>query len=154
MVGKISEQTLRAWLRSVWAKGSRKDELGLRWIEPASGSTVGDPDVLVPLGGKLVPVELKLGRIGPGDIVAPVGVRPAQRRYHNQARRSGIATAYLVAVPDEWDSFDVYLVSGTFENEFQPGNLLVSVGEKVNAKIDCGSFLVKLQKALMSFYGD
>lgn len=151
---KISEQTLRTWLRSVWAKNADKAALGLRWIEPASGSTVGDPDVLVPLGGKLVPVELKLGRVGSGGVVVPVSVRPAQRRYHNQARRSGIATAYLVAVPDEWDVFDVYLVSGTFETELNPGNVVVSIGERVNAKIDSKRFLSKLDEALRKFYED
>lgn len=152
-MAKFLEKNLRDWLRAVWAKSPRRGELGLRWIEPAFGSTVGDPDVLVPLGGRLVPVELKLGRLVPGGSVVPVGVRPAQRRYHHQARKAGIDTAYLVAVvDDEGDYFDVHFVPGDYENRLNPPHAVVSFAEKREPKVNSCLFLTKLEAALAKFY--
>lgn len=56
-------------------------------IEPRQGGDVGVSDVMVPVDGRLVPVELKLwvgGRVSE--------IRPSQKVWHRQAREAGLVT--------------------------------------------------------------
>jgi hypothetical protein len=87
-----SEKALRGWLK--------RQEVGhLVWVEPASGSTVGAPDVMVFKGrGEVVFLELKLGRYKRNGQVN-FDVRPVQRTQLRRLRDMGMEVGILVGVP-------------------------------------------------------
>jgi hypothetical protein len=84
------EKALRVALREAWGKKGP----GLTWVEPGRGGTIGCPDVLVPVGNALVGLELKVGRIVNGRIVAKV--RPNQLAWHLDMWRNGVVSGFLV----------------------------------------------------------
>lgn len=61
-----------------------KQQAGERvfWIEQASGGTVGVPDAMVIVGDRLIPFELKAGKVDLKENVFEwkVTIRPSQKR--------------------------------------------------------------------------
>jgi hypothetical protein len=77
---KMSELQFKRWFVAAWGGW-------LVRIEPRMGGDVGVSDVMVPIDGILVPVELKLlvdGRVSE--------IRPSQKVWHRQAAEVGLAT--------------------------------------------------------------
>lgn len=90
-----SEKELRRWLAARWPR----EAAPLTWVEPRSGGTFGAPDVFLPIEGRLVGVELKVGRAeAKGDRWrVRIKVRPAQKLWHSSMARKGIESWFLVA---------------------------------------------------------
>lgn len=88
----MKEVDVRAWLRKSWGGKSPR----LTWIEPRSGSTAGAPDVLVPIGERLAPVELKVGAFREGRLA--VKVRPEQYAWHYDCLAGGVRSYFLVGL--------------------------------------------------------
>lgn len=131
----VSENDLRKWLASVWERGKR--DIGVQWIEPAAGSSVGFPDALLPVWPSLLPVELKIAHRTPFDTFQ-CHVRPVQRRFHLLMREANMFSAFLIAEGDK-QSFNVWASHNTIEpwnNNAEPGEILVASKQTTNATID------------------
>lgn len=83
------EKDLRKWLRA------ELPENQIKWIEPARGSSIGFPDVVISKGTMSWPVELKHWKFSTKGLMCKM--RPAQIRYHIMAHRNGQRTAILFA---------------------------------------------------------
>lgn len=130
----LLESDLRLWLKNVWARGKRG--VGLNWIEPAKGSSVGFPDVLIPVWPTLLPVELKVTKKNNDNYVCIV--RPVQRRFHSMMRALNFASFYLLAVGEK-DKFDVWIAHNSFspwENNKTPGNVLIASSQNRKGSVD------------------
>lgn len=71
-------------------------------VEPGRGSDTGAADLLVLVGQRIVPIELKLGHIHPDGRVTlhSPGIRPAQVQWHwSLAQASG----FSLLAAGEWD---------------------------------------------------
>lgn len=89
----MTEKDLRRLLRESAAKAAAYP---LTWVEPGLGGSFGAPDVLVPYGALLFPLELKIGsrtRTGTFNL----HLRPAQISWHRRMASSGIMSAVLAA---------------------------------------------------------
>lgn len=106
----LLESDLREWLRNTWGKGGH----GLDWIEPTRGSSVGVPDVMIPVYPRLIPVELKINRQRKNSRWFTTPVRPAQIRYHQSLMEDRFISAFLIA-NGERDCFDVWAMPGFVE---------------------------------------
>jgi hypothetical protein len=82
-------------------------------IQPAHGSTMGFPDLLLfdPAVGHL-PVELKLGHHPQTNLIRTSDLRPAQIRWHKGIAQHGGFSAILIGVPDGKGSATIYAVNG------------------------------------------
>lgn len=75
-------------------------------LEPRSGSTMGYPDVLVLVGDRFLPIEMKIGeRVG--WTIVPREIRPVQIAWHENLWRAGGISMVLVGYQDEygWQGF-------------------------------------------------
>lgn len=100
---KYLESELRNLVRSIWG-------LAAEWTEPTYGSSVGVPDVALPLGNGRVPVELKVGTLAKA---VRFKARPAQRRWHVLARERGERSLFLIAARG-W----LFVLNGAYINEY------------------------------------
>lgn len=73
-------------LRVMLANSSKFPPSTVVFVEPVAGLPVGQPDVLVAVGGNYVPVELKQNEYRPELL------RPAQRKWHMEAYVNRIPT--------------------------------------------------------------
>lgn len=87
-----SEKQAREWFADWYKRGDSKGKPGLTWIEFALGGSPGAPDVLVPVGGKLVACELKVGEFRGSDGALLVKFRPAQINWHSDMAAGGVKT--------------------------------------------------------------
>jgi len=103
------EKELREIIRIAWPKLGPWAEP--HWVEPARGSTVGLPDVELPLTPRvMLPVELKIGQLaGLPNLNAPaamldrkfnVKLRPSQIRYHTMNEDVGRRSAVFAWIAD------------------------------------------------------
>ena len=130
----VSENHLRKWLANVWKRGDA--DIGLQWIEPAAGSSIGFPDVLCPVWPSLLPVELKVAKRNAFDAFT-CDVRPVQKRFHLMMERQNMFAAFLIATGDK-ESFDVWLCHAAFhpwENNATPGETLIAGNQTTNATV-------------------
>jgi len=157
----VLESELRAWLKSVW----NKKGLGLQWIEPAKGSSVGFPDVLIPFAGKLIPLELKAckrdARTNDNFIMNDTkegysfscDVRPAQKRFHLLAQSENLLSGFLVSKGSK-TSFDVWLSTNRFrpwdKNQF-PGEIKIAANQTRKASINRDVFLSFLTELMENY---
>jgi len=91
-VGEMTESEFKQWFRKQW----------LGWVEsyePRRGSGVGIPDLQIVAGGRIVPIELKIGTIKDG-VLYPREVRPVQIAWHRKLNDAGIASILLIGVYD------------------------------------------------------
>lgn len=107
VINSVAESDLRSWVRKTWGKGGH----GLDWVEPTAGSSVGVPDVMIPIFPRLVPAELKVNRQSYKSRNFLTPVRPAQIRYHQSMADSGLMSVYVVA-HGEKDDFSVWITPG------------------------------------------
>jgi hypothetical protein len=157
----ILESELRAWLKSSW----NKKGLGLQWIEPAKGSSVGFPDVLIPVSGNLIPFELKackrdatkkdnlvLNDTNEGYAFS-CEVRPAQKRFHLLAQSENIFSGYLIACGSK-TSFDVWLSTNRFRpwnrNNF-PGEIKIATNQTRKSSLNRDVFLDYLVEMIENY---
>lgn len=143
----VKENDLRVWLKGAWAKGEK--DLGLQWIEPAIGSSVGFPDVLMPVWPAFIPVELKVSERNKAGAFA-CEVRPVQRRFHLFARKSNYFTCFLIA-EGERNAFNVWLAHNSFspwENNEQAGECLIASKQTINATISRVTIVHELMKLM------
>lgn len=92
-----SETHAREWFTDWWKRGARGGKPGLTWIEFALGGSPGAPDVLVPIEGKLVACELKLGEFRGTDGAMLVKFRPSQINWHTEMAAGGVKTYAFIA---------------------------------------------------------
>lgn len=97
------ERDFKKWLNSTY-------DGTLTFIEPAHGSSIGVPDVDMPVDEKTLPIELKIGHKKKMGGIG-VSIRPSQMRYHILSNERGQKTIILVAVGTK-SKFDVYLFDG------------------------------------------
>jgi hypothetical protein len=104
---KVVETSFQRWLARRWGR------IWHSYIEPASGSTIGTPDVMVLLPGQclVLPVELKMTVCMREDRLKPHYLRPAQIQWHDGLARRGGLTCLLLAEP---------LIDGGFRCWVQP----------------------------------
>ena len=152
----VLENNLRQWLRSVW----KKSGIGLQWIEPAKGSSVGFPDVLVPIDGMFAPLELKSCK--KDNLILNdtkerysfhCDVRPSQKRFHLLAQNENIFSGFLVANGTE-RSFDVWLSSNDFhawEKHEKPGQILIAANQTKSASINRVDFCDILREMMQNY---
>lgn len=90
-------------------------------IEPAGGSSVGFPDLLLfhPSIGML-PVELKVGTLKHG-IIEPRELRPAQIRWHKSFFRHGGLSAIIVGAEDEDGEVMIGITNGKHAEDLNEG---------------------------------
>jgi hypothetical protein len=89
----MSEQKFKSWLRKHW-------DGWFESYEPRKGSGIGIADVQVVVDGRIVPLELKIGKFVNG-LLCPEEVRPAQINWHRELNAAGIHSFFLVGVPDK-----------------------------------------------------
>jgi len=110
----LTESDFKKWFRKHWSG----------WIEsyePRRGSGVGIPDIQVVVGGRIVPIELKIGTIKDG-VLYPREVRPAQIVWHKKLNDAGVGSILLIGVYDlVADDFDACLVDGTYMKNWRNG---------------------------------
>lgn len=85
----MTELAFKRWFVEAWGEW-------LVRIEPGRGGDVGVSDLMVPVDGRLVPVELKIfvdGKIS--------DVRPSQKVWHRQAAGVGLVTLLAVGKKEE-----------------------------------------------------
>ena len=131
----ILESDLRSWLRNVWRRG--RADLGLQWIEPAKGSSIGFPDVLIPIAPFLVPVELKIATQNADKTYSSI-VRPAQRRFHLLMKKQNMFSCYLSAFGTK-ENFDVWLSHNScdvWDRKENAGETRIAESQKISATID------------------
>lgn len=88
----MTESEFKQWFRKQWAG----------WVEsyePRRGSGIGIPDLQIVAGGRIVPIELKVGIIKDG-VLYPREVRPVQIAWHRKLNEWGIASVLLIGVYD------------------------------------------------------
>lgn len=139
----VSENDLRKWLSSVWKHGEK--DLGIQWIEPAAGSSVGFPDALLPVWPCLLPVELKVSKKNAFDHFQ-CEVRPVQRRFHLLMEKQNLFSCFLIAEGSR-ESFDVWLSHNSFypwENQKFPGEKLIALKQTINANLSRINFIHEL----------
>ena len=66
----MKEKQLRKIVKDIFEAGSNS-HLGLQWVEPSQGASVGMPDLYWPYKGQLIGIELKVW-------TGKVYLRPAQ----------------------------------------------------------------------------
>lgn len=153
----VLENNLRQWLRSVW----KKSGIGLQWIEPAKGSSVGFPDVLIPIAGMFAPLELKVCNkenntndyLEEKPFLFSCDVRPSQKRFHLLAQNERIFSGFLVAEGSE-RSFDVWLSSNefhTWEKHEKPGQVLIASNQTKSASIIRADFCEILLEMMQNY---
>lgn len=118
---KSRESNLRSWLKSVWGDG-------LSWIEPSRGSSVGVSDVLLPVDGHLVPVELKVWQKGRDGSVRSK-MRPSQIRFHKKCERQGVLSGILILT-----DYNVYWLPGSKYDQTQEMKMVNMLGQVEGAK--------------------
>lgn len=110
----MTESEFKKWFRKQW----------LGWVEsyePRRGSGIGIPDLQIVAGGRIVPIELKVGAIK-NDILYPREVRPAQIVWHRKLNDAGIASILLIGVYDlAADDFVACAVDAKHINNWRHG---------------------------------
>jgi hypothetical protein len=153
----VLEKDLRAWLRNVWSNG--KTCAALNWIEPASGSSIGFPDVLIPVWPVLIPCELKIAKRSAKNKYFSL-VRPVQCRFHLMMKAHDFFSCFLVAY-GERNCFDVYVSHNSFafaDHNETPGELLLATKQSASKTmpktefIDALKSLLKAHKQFVSEY--
>jgi hypothetical protein len=132
-MAKLTENDLRRWLRNAWARG--KADVGIQWIEPTRGSSIGVPDSLLPIYPALVPAELKLSKKVGSQYVTTV--RQAQRRFHLMMNKQGMFSCYILA-HGEQNNFEVWLAHNSFpawERHDLPGEFVIASGQTLTKTI-------------------
>jgi hypothetical protein len=127
----VCENDLRAWLKCVWKRG--ESDLGIQWVEPAKGSSVGFPDALLPIWPTLVPVELKVAKQNCFDAFS-CEVRPVQRRFHLLMEKQDLFSCFLIAEGSK-NNFSVWLSHNShypWENKANAGETLIATNQKTN----------------------
>ena len=124
-MASVSENDLRAWLKCVWKRG--ESDIGVQWVEPAKGSSVGFPDALLPIWPALIPVELKVSHKNAFDAFT-CEVRPVQRRFHLMMEKQNLFSCFLIAEGSK-NNFSVWLS----HNSVYPWNNSANAGEKLIA---------------------
>lgn len=94
----MTESEFKRWVRKNW-KG------WLSSYEPRKGGTVGVADLQVVVKKRLVPIELKVGRIinhltRKEPIIELSRVRPVQLEWHRGLQREGINTFFMIGIGD------------------------------------------------------
>ncbi len=133
MNANLTEKDLRHWLRCVWSRGN--SDIGIQWVEPTSGSSVGFPDALLPVWPALLPVELKLSKFAAGKYSSDV--RPVQRRFHLLMNNRDMFSCFMIAVGDK-KSFDVWLAHNSrpvWEKNDHPGEVLIAKNQTASGTI-------------------
>ena len=111
----MKEKQLRKIVKDIFEAGSNS-HLGLQWVEPSQGSSVGMPDVYWPYRGQLIGVELKVFK----DRMC---LRPAQYAYHYNSWRDGIPSFVLAACVNCEGEYDVILFNGMEIRDYNKYNL-------------------------------
>jgi len=88
----MRENEFKKWFRQQW-KGLVDS------YEPRKGGSVGVADLQVVFQERLIPVELKMGKIV-GDKLIVDKIRPAQIQWHEKIGCWNVLTVFLVAVGD------------------------------------------------------
>ena len=112
MKDTITETSLISMIVSLWEGWADR-------IEPASGSSVGFPDlVLFDKAVGSIPFEVKVGFEKTLGVISPVGdgMRPAQIRWHAMFAREGGVSGVLIGNPD-----GIYIVPGRDANLINHG---------------------------------
>ena len=89
----VNESEFKRWVRSNW----------FGWIEsyePRRGTGVGIPDLQLFVAGRLVPCELKVGKID-GDILFVNEIRADQAGWHHRFNKAGGSSIFLIGVGDK-----------------------------------------------------
>ncbi len=90
-------------------------------IEPAGGSTVGFPDLLLfDKSFGILPVELKLGDMKHG-VIEPRELRPAQLRWHKSFFMHGGLSAIIVGAEDEDGEITIGIANGKDAEDLNEG---------------------------------
>jgi hypothetical protein len=92
----MSELAFKRWFVEAW-------DGWLVRIEPGRGGDVGVSDLMVPVDGRLIPVELKVFVGGQMS-----EVRPSQKVWHRQAAKEGLVTLLAVGEKERgggWRAF-------------------------------------------------
>jgi len=143
----ILEKDLRAWLRFVWNNGRKTAPLN--WIEPAAGSSIGFPDVLLPIAPCLIPVELKIAKQTKNGRFVSI-VRPVQCRFHLTMKMHNFFSCFLIGI-GTIKSFEVWLSHNSFpfaEHNDCVGEVLIASNQTTNNTITKDDFIQSIQ-ALM-----
>ena len=144
----LLEKDLRAWLRAVWANG--KAIAPLNWIEPASGSSIGFPDVLLPVFPILIPCELKTAKKTKNERFVSI-VRPVQCRFHLTMLRHGFFSCFLIGYGTK-QNFEVWLSHNSFpfaDHNETPGEMFICSNQSLNKTIERKELILCL-KSLMN----
>jgi len=118
----MNESDFKKWVRKNWPW----------WVEsyePRRGTGIGIPDLQIVVGGRLVPVELKMGEFHNGKLITRE-VRPAQIAWHREINSYGIRTVLLVGAYDfgkeEWRAYPIDARRiNDWRNGFEVGEPLV-----------------------------
>lgn len=86
----MSELKFKQWFAKNWNGW-------LSTYEPRRGGTVGIADIQILIRGRLVPIELKVGTLKNGKLVAN-DIRPAQIRWHYDLSKAGGQSFFLIGV--------------------------------------------------------
>lgn len=130
----LLEKDLRAWIRNVWSNG--KAIAPLNWIEPARGSSIGFPDVLLPVFPILIPCELKIAKKTKQEKFVSI-VRPVQCRFHLTMKKHGFFSCFLVGYGNK-QKFEVWLSHNSFsfaDHNHSPGELFVASNQSITKTI-------------------
>jgi len=89
----MNESEFKRWVKANW----------YGWIEsyePRRGTGVGIPDLQLLIGGRLVPCELKVGRIA-DDLLYVNEIRADQTGWHHRFNKAGGSSIFLIGVGDK-----------------------------------------------------
>jgi len=86
----MNEIDFKRWLRSSWSGW-------LESYEPRAGGGIGIPDIQILVSGRVLPIELKVGKLKSGRIY-PNEVRPVQIAWHRTFADAGGVSAMLIGI--------------------------------------------------------
>lgn len=146
-MNNLLEKDLRCWLKTAWSKG--KGGIGIQWVEPTAGSSIGFPDALIPIWPVLIPMELKLSKKNKiGNYISIV--RPVQKRFHSLMASNNMFSCFLIAYGNKND-FEVWLSHGSkcvWDENKNPGEVLIATKQTSNATISRMQFVSEVLKMM------
>lgn len=98
----MNESEFKTWFRANW-------DSWLESYEPRRGSGVGIPDLQIVVGGRLVPIELKVGTIEDG-LVFTKEVRPDQIGWHRRLGTFGVKSWFVVGIGEKKTPDKIYAI--------------------------------------------
>jgi len=141
----FSEKNFKSWIKTHWRGW-------LSSYEPRKGGTIGIADLQIVVENKIVPIELKIGRVikslvDGSELLDICDIRPVQIQWHKSLfEKGGVNSFFLVGVGSQNKLNRIFIFQGRFASKFLKP---VKFEESYADEIEITNFSRNLEKFIL-----